>query len=105
MSSKCKKKLLDQVLCNSLCSVKLSLLLERVAVESHFQLSGEEIAIAGKMLVKLHQQSTITPAIPQSLKHPNIKPDSIDLFRCFGRLGQSDPDEESKNPLIVPQNS
>ncbi|EPB77217.1 hypothetical protein ANCCEY_03667 [Ancylostoma ceylanicum] len=85
--------------------IKLSALLEEVPTQNTPQLSGKEIATAGKMLVKQHQLATITPAILKSLKHLNIKFDPNDLLRCFGRLGKSDLDGESKIPLIVLQNS
>ncbi|RCN36506.1 hypothetical protein ANCCAN_17617 [Ancylostoma caninum] len=39
------------------------------------KISGTEIAIAGKILVKQHQLTTITPPLRQSLKHLNIKQD------------------------------
>ncbi|KAL6727982.1 hypothetical protein Aduo_009801 [Ancylostoma duodenale] len=69
------------------------------------KISGTEIAIACKILVKQHQLTTITPPLLQSLKHLNIKQDQNGLLRCYGRLGRSELSAESENPMIVLHNS
>ncbi|KIH64329.1 hypothetical protein ANCDUO_05356 [Ancylostoma duodenale] len=84
-------------------SIKLSSLLEGVMENNLAKISGTEIA--GKILVKQHQLTTITPPLLQSLKHLNIKQDQNSLLRCYGRLGRSELSAESKNPMIVLQNS
>ncbi|EYB82581.1 hypothetical protein Y032_0356g3354 [Ancylostoma ceylanicum] len=53
--------------------IKLSSPLEGVSGNNQAKISGTEIAIAGKILIKQHQLTTITPPILRSLKHLNIK--------------------------------
>ncbi|XGW27378.1 hypothetical protein V3C99_007742 [Haemonchus contortus] len=62
--------------------IHLSTLLKGMSI-NYAELSGAEIATAGKMLVKKHQHSMITSGILQSLKHLNIKKDSKGLLRRF----------------------
>ncbi|KJH51956.1 hypothetical protein DICVIV_01847 [Dictyocaulus viviparus] len=67
--------------------------------------SGENNKIAEKILVKQHQIARLTPTIINSLKALNIKQDPDGLFRCYGRLGNSELEDNTKNPLIVLQKS
>ncbi|KAL6726761.1 hypothetical protein Aduo_008698 [Ancylostoma duodenale] len=68
-------------------------------------LSAAEIVIASKILVKQHQLATITQVIIRSMPHLNVQKDEEGLFRCFGRLGNSTLENETRNPLIILQNS
>ncbi|CAJ0591821.1 unnamed protein product [Cylicocyclus nassatus] len=68
------------------------------------RLNGKEILIAGKLLIRLHQQQ-ITSKVINSMQRLNIKKDAEGLFRCYGRLGNSDLDDDAKIPLIILQNS
>ncbi|CAJ0589360.1 unnamed protein product [Cylicocyclus nassatus] len=68
------------------------------------RLNGKEILIAGKLLIRLHQQQ-ITSKVINSMQRLNIKKDAEGLFRCYGRLGNSNLDDDAKIPLIILQNS
>nr|CDJ94813.1 Protein of unknown function DUF1759 and Protein of unknown function DUF1758 and Retrotransposon domain containing protein [Haemonchus contortus] len=73
--------------------------------ETGTRVTGTEIKAAGKILVKTHQRSIVTPYVSRSMHHLNIKPDSEGLLRCYGRLQFSELSTDAKNPLIILQNS
>ncbi|EPB69630.1 Pao retrotransposon peptidase [Ancylostoma ceylanicum] len=67
------------------------------------RLSGTEIAMAGKMLVKQHQLARLTPPILKSLHGLNLRLDEYGIYRCFGRLGNSNLNMSAKYPMFVLQ--
>ncbi|KIH51421.1 integrase core domain protein, partial [Ancylostoma duodenale] len=73
-------------------------------IESN-SLSGTEMAIASKVLVKQHQLSCLNPKIMKSLHHLNLREDEDGILRCYGRLGNSALKSSAKCPMFVLQKS
>ncbi|KJH40715.1 hypothetical protein DICVIV_13324 [Dictyocaulus viviparus] len=87
------------------CAIQLSRLLRRIHIENNDNIKGENNKIAEKILVKQHQIAKLTPTIIHLLKALNIKQHPDGLFRYYGRLRNSELEENAKNPLIVLQKS
>ncbi|KIH44113.1 integrase core domain protein, partial [Ancylostoma duodenale] len=68
-------------------------------------LSGTEIAIASKVLVKQHQLSCLNPQIMKSLHHLNLREDEDGILRCYRRMGNSALKSSAKCPMFVLQKS
>ncbi|EYC45477.1 hypothetical protein Y032_0426g1251 [Ancylostoma ceylanicum] len=68
-------------------------------------LSGTEIAIASKILVKHHQISCLSPQIMKFLHNLNLREDEDGILRCHGRLGTSALGFSAKCPMFVLQKS
>ncbi|EPB78509.1 Tas retrotransposon peptidase A16 [Ancylostoma ceylanicum] len=85
--------------------VVLTPLLQEPLEPQKTSLSAAEVATASKVLAKQHQLATITQVILRSMPHLNVQKDEEGLLRCFGRLGKSTLEDETKNPMIILQNS
>ncbi|KAK6735466.1 hypothetical protein RB195_018588 [Necator americanus] len=68
-------------------------------------LSGPEVQLSGKFLIKNHQNIHITEQIVRSLHHPNIQPDYGGVLRCHRRLGKAQLEDSAKYPVIILQQS
>ncbi|RCN24568.1 hypothetical protein ANCCAN_29734 [Ancylostoma caninum] len=86
-------------------SVNLTRLLRMDCSFESSSLSGTEIAIVSKVLVKQHQLSCLNPQIMRSLHHLNLREDEDGILRCYGRMGNSALKSSAKCPMFVLQKS
>ncbi|KAK6764308.1 hypothetical protein RB195_024579 [Necator americanus] len=68
-------------------------------------LTGVELQLSSKLLIKNHQKTNVTDNLIRSLSSLNIESDREGILRCHGRLENAEIGNNAKYPIFILQKS